>query len=149
MSLKCFNRHGLYDIAILFRAKHPPFGRFLSLFRANFFPSSTAFLDLWENALPVIVRNHTRYEVAADAYFFSLLFESCSSFVFAASATSPLVLFPSRGSFRCIFKEKIFVCNKSASIYKSEKRLSLCKNLKKSIYYRNNKKKSQIELLCN
>lgn len=65
MSLKCFNRHDFYDMATLSCAKYSPFDRFLFLFRANssILPSNTAFLDVCENARPVIARNHTRYKL--------------------------------------------------------------------------------------
>lgn len=131
----------VFDMAILSRAKYPSFDRFLSLFRANsfIFSSNTAFFNLCENARLVIARNHTRYKLKSrQMRTFFPLFERCSSLVSAASATSLLILSLSRGDFRCIFKEETFVCNKSASMYKSVKRFCYTKLMQEFANYKKN-----------
>lgn len=85
MCLKCFNRHGLYDVAsprransihlsadcCLFRALHK-LPRYL--LRSSATPNAT-FIDLCKSGRPVIAHNHTRGRYkreSADAHFFPL-----------------------------------------------------------------------------
>jgi len=81
--LKCFNRHGLYDVATLRRANsiHLSVDCCLLLctsFRANSFvlPPNATFIDLYKGSRSVIAHNHTRGRYkreSADAHFFPSL----------------------------------------------------------------------------